>query len=449
MALSSELVPAGKLEELLQRYKVPAVSIAVIRPGSQTRRYGSASNETSHVVTQVAGLACVETKTPVYDSTWFEIASLSKTIAAAFMIEYFKTKGKDVHTLVNPLFRELGADFQLRSASGLPKEWAEEVTLGQLVNHTGVGMHYVNGVPLSKPMPSSLELMSGTDEKPAPYGYANLDLTKRPGTKFGYSGGGYLVLEHLLQVMEGKPIAEIMQPFLAASGAAVEQGLSFNLKNAPGKHYCTGYKADGAGPVEDSRLMFPPLAAGALGTAGALAEWLRQLAIAYKEQDGCGCVSHDTAVQMLTPGPDVGSEAFMRACMGYGVFVFEAADPGQPANKWMLHQAANDGFRGLYLVCFDGPDAANGPRGLVMLSSSDNNAMFLNCAVVKHLLQSPEVFSPPLQGLDWSQTKNLEDFSLEGLKQEEIVNLGIKDLVLSAFQKPSIQEPAAKIAKKA
>merc|ERR1719215_2265906 len=103
--------------------------------------------------------------------------------------------------------------------------------------------------------------------------------------------------------------------------------MSFELKDVPGKHYAVGYKAGGAGAVEDGRLMFPPLAAGALGTAASLAEFLRQLAVAYKEPDGCGAVSHDTAVQMLTPGPDLGSEAFMRAKMGFGVFVFEAASP--------------------------------------------------------------------------------------------------------------------------
>merc|ERR1719487_1190864 len=119
----------------------------------------------------------------------------------------------DSKTQVNALFRQLGDGFQLRSAKGLPAEWAEQVTLRQLVDHTGLGMHYVNGVPLSKEMPAVSALISGTDEKPAPYGYANLHLTKQPGTKFNYSGGGFLVLQHLLELMEGKPIAEIMQPF--------------------------------------------------------------------------------------------------------------------------------------------------------------------------------------------------------------------------------------------
>jgi hypothetical protein len=77
------------------------------------------------------------------------------------------------------------------------------------------------------------------------------------------------------------------------------------------------------------RARFPPLAAGGLGTPTALLDWLRQLALAYRRPEGCGAIAHATAVQMLTPGPDLGSEAFMRARVGLGVFVFEAAAPGQ------------------------------------------------------------------------------------------------------------------------
>lgn len=183
-------------------------------------------------------------------------------------------------------------------------------------------------------------------------------------------------------------------------------------------------------------MMFPPLAAGGLGTPAALAEWLRQLSMAYRQPEGCGPISHATARQMLTPGPDRGSEAFMRAQMGLGVFVFEVAGKDGVPSKWMLHQAANDGYRGVYLVCFDGPDAderAGGPRGLVILSNGDNNAMFLNCAVCRAFLEDAEIF-PSLGGLDWSNVP--DGFSTKGLKQEEIVNLGYKELVLNAFVKP-------------
>ena len=87
--------------------------------------------------------------------------------------------------------------------------------------------------------------------------------------------------------------------------------------------------------------------------------------------------------------------------------------------------------------CFDGPDAAAGPRGLVVLSNGNNQAMLLNAALTRALLAAPAAFSPPLGGLDWSRVPSMDGgFSTEGMKQEEIVNLGLKDLVLQAFVKP-------------
>lgn len=361
-------------------------------------------------------------------STALEIASLSKPIAAAFMLEYCKQRGIPPDSNVNTLLREAGSSYQIQSGDGCPPEWAQEVTLEHLVNHHGLGMHYVNGVPLSKPMPPVLDLISGTEDKPAPYGYAILRASKRPGSAFGYSGGGFLLLQHLLETREGKPIAKILEPFLAAAGAAVAAGLSFE-QNLAHWQYAVGYFNDGS-QVQDGRLMFPPLAAGGLGTPAALAEWLRQLAVAYKRPEGCGKISHESAVKMLTPGPDLGCEAFMRSRMGLGMFVLEAGTPG---SKWMLHQAANDGFRGFFLVCFDGPDAVDGPRGLVILCNGDNSGMFLNCAVCRLILQSGTIFNPPLRGIDWEKVPPIDNFTIDGLKQEEIVNLGFKELVLNAF----------------
>ena len=71
----------------------------------------------------------------------------------------------------------------------------------------------------------------------------------------------------------------------------------------------------------------------------------------------------------------------MRSRMGLGMFTFDvpSSEPARP-NRWMLHQAANDGFRGVLLMCFDGPDADNGPRGLVVLANGDNQAMLLVAA---------------------------------------------------------------------
>jgi hypothetical protein len=61
----------------------------------------------------------------------------------------------------------------------------------------------------------------------------------------------------------------------------------------------------------------------------------------------------------------------------------------------MLHQAANDGFRGLYVVCFDGPDyhRRGGPCGYVVNTNGDNEAALLNTAVSVAVLKDVLEFS--------------------------------------------------------
>ena len=344
------LLPPEELERQLERYGTAGISVAVLQPAG--------------IVTQTAGLASKEPPVPMFDSTWLEIASLSKTFAAAFALEYFTPLGIGMDAPVNPLLREAGSTFVLRSAEGSPPEWAERVTLAQLVNHSGLGMHYVNGVPLSEPMPPMLDLISGSAAAPAPYGYACIDLVKEPGTQFGYSGGGFLLLQHLLELREGRPIASLMAPFLRAGGTAVSLGLSFETKDVAGKHYAAGYRDDGS-RVGDGRLMFPPLAAGALGTPAALMDWLRQLALAYKRPEGCGAISHvrpskaplavhswPCLTQLLRPvhctgdrgaGPDSGAGPWQRglhACAG-GAWCFHLRGGGaRPANAQQVDAAS-------------------------------------------------------------------------------------------------------------
>ena len=354
----------GQVDDALRKFGVTGASFAVLKP---------TGDGDSVVCTQVAGVASRETSTPVFDSTWFEIASLSKPIAAVFAYQYFSDRGISFDTSVNALLAEADSPYRLVSAEGCPREWADEVTLTHLMDHTGPQMHYVNGIPRSQEFPSMLALISGRSDAPAPHGYAPLFVTKRPGLVFGYSGGGFLILQHLLETREKTPMAALMDEHLAACGTSCALGLSF-AHESPGKHYADGYRDDGT-RVDGGRLNFPPLAAGALGSSAALLDWLRQLALAYRRPGGYGGISHAAARCVLTRRPDLGSEAFMSAGMGVGMFVFDvASEDGARPNRWMLHQAANDGFRGVLLVCFDGPDADRGPRGLVVLVNGDNQA---------------------------------------------------------------------------
>ena len=154
------------------------------------------------------------------------------------------------------------------------------------------------------------------------------------------------------------------------------------------------------------------------------------------------------------------------------------------------------------MVCFDGPAAVNGPVGFVLLSNGDNQAMFMNCGIAKELLKRLEI-----GGMEWSKVRlafgqsgresesgsrrvrvgirsqnesdsendnevdvsrprhcqpppappisvpfthpryqvDGKDFSTEGLQQAEIVNLGLKELVLEALVDDPTWKPRARL----
>ena len=81
----------------------------------------------------------------------------------------------------------------------------------------------------------------------------------------------------------------------------------------------------------------------------------------------------------------------------------------------IIIQAANDGFRGVYMLCFEGPDAG---KGFVILSNGDNPSVYMQCELCRVLLTTLRI-----EGVDFNRIKS-NNFNMAGLKQETIVNLG-------------------------
>lgn len=328
-------------------------------------------------------------------TTWFEMASLSKSVASAFALEYFKKKKISLDSFVNDYLPELH----------LPG-----VTISHLMSHCALNLHYVTGVPANKKMPPISDFLKGNAE----YGYEPVKVVVNPGEKFSYSGGGFLVLERLIEKLEGKSVFELTRPFL---DSLEMEDWSFEQGNLAGQTYAHGFK-DNGDEVEGTRKMFPAFAAGAMGTSHAMAHFLEHMEEAYHNVKGSGGISHDTARLMLH-GTDKGCKKFMNSLMGLGIFIVEAED-----NRFMLHQGANDGFRCIFLHCYAGPDRG---KGLVALCNGDLKGVLFNAEVTQLILKEFNI-----QGIDYSKFKSA--FSFESLPQEQIVNMGYKNLVLDAFR---------------
>jgi hypothetical protein len=108
------LLPPDELDGLLAKYGVAGVSIAVLRPDGA----GDAS-----VSTQVAGLADREKAIEVFDSTFLQICSLSKPIAAVYAHQYFAQAGTPFDTSVNELLAQSGSPYRFRPADACPASW--------------------------------------------------------------------------------------------------------------------------------------------------------------------------------------------------------------------------------------------------------------------------------------------------------------------------------------
>lgn len=105
-----------------------------------------------------------------------------------------------------------------------------------------------------------------------------------------------------------------------------------------------------------------------------------------------------------------------------------------PIMAVLLHQAANDGFRGLYMMCVEGPDAGS---GFIVLVNGDNDAVYTQCEVARGILSllawegvDCSVWGPNIRLGNGAESTG---FNMAGLKQEQIVNLGLKGLVMNAF----------------
>jgi hypothetical protein len=252
-----------------------------------------------------------------------------------------------------------------------------------------------------------------------------------PGTRFKYSGAGFIVLQHIIEHHARTDIDTATRPFLTALGIAARD-FTFDVNKKTNKasssssssndepSYALGQKDDGSG-IEGGFKMFPAFAAGALCTVPAMQAFLVHLGRAYQDPSGSGPISHATARRMLAPHDR--DFAFMGCHIGVGIFVLVSAVGG---NRYMLHQGANDGYRVICLHCFDGVDKG---RGFTVACAGDQHGVLFNCEASREVVRLLG-----FAGVRVDQFRELPDLRTAGLKQEEIVNIGYRDLLLSAFE---------------
>jgi len=296
------------------------------------------------------GVADPGTGRPVTTATRFQAASVSKPVTAWGVLRLVECG-------------RIGLD---EPVIGRLRGWrpppspldADGITVRRLLSHTaGLSVHGYVGQSAERPLPSIAASLAGETGDSFP-----VELLEVPGRRWLYSGGGYSVMQLLVEELCGRPFAEFMQAeVLDPLGMTAS---SFRWSRAAATAY--PHDADG-GPVSDFAFA-EQAAAGLVTTAPDLARFLAAaLAGPHGEPAGRGVLSPAGVRLALTAAP--GTEG--RWGLGYGLGFLPSGD------RLAYHEGANRGWRaGVALL----PDRR---AGIAVLANGDAGSSPIN-AVVQH-----------------------------------------------------------------
>jgi CubicO group peptidase (beta-lactamase class C family) len=173
------------LLDRMEHYKVPGVSIAIVENGKikWAKGYGTANTNNG---------SKVDTK------TIFQAGSISKPLAALSALKLVENGSIDINEDVNIYLKE----WKIPESNFTQ---VEKVTLRRLLTHTaGMTVHGFPGYQQTDTFPSISEVLNGNGNTP------KIFVDTIPGSIWRYSGGGYTVLEKMVEDVSGLPLDEYM-----------------------------------------------------------------------------------------------------------------------------------------------------------------------------------------------------------------------------------------------
>ncbi|MBU3146123.1 serine hydrolase [Clostridium sp. CF012] len=172
--------------ELQKRYGVPGTAIGIIQDG-----------EIKYVLNY--GLEDKKKDKAISDDTVFQAASMSKSLTAWGVMKLVE---EGEISLDHPAEKYL-TRWHLSDS----KYDKDKVTIKQLLSHTaGLTVHGYLGIEPGKEMPTIEESLSGNGLFNVP-----LEITMLPGNDVSYSGGGYTLLQLIIEEVTGKTFDQYME----------------------------------------------------------------------------------------------------------------------------------------------------------------------------------------------------------------------------------------------
>lgn len=171
---------------LIKKYRIPGAAITLI-------------NGRDNIWTRSFGFADKGNSIPVCDSTLFQVASISKSLTA-WGIMLLVEEGKiDLDEAVDK--------YLSRWKLPLTRFNNGEVTIRRIMSHTaGLSLNSYLGYNPKDQIPTLIESLSGQAD-----GVKELRVINTPGTKFIYSGGGFTLLQLIIEEVTGESFSSYME----------------------------------------------------------------------------------------------------------------------------------------------------------------------------------------------------------------------------------------------
>jgi CubicO group peptidase (beta-lactamase class C family) len=306
-----------KLEERMRHYGVPGVSIAVWKDGRVEWAAGY-------------GVAAPGSAEPVTTRTLFQAGSISKTLAAVTTLRVLSDLNIPLDADVN---RYLGD-------AKLP---VEGVTFERILSHTA-GFN-VPGFPGF----AKGEMLPGVDEELQGLGNTQpLRVDGKPGTEFHYSGGGYLLLQKLLETLTRRSINSVLGTHSIVAARLTSSTFVQSLPQFWANRKAGGLTEEGE-PVAGGSHIYPEKTAAGLWTLPT--DMARFLAALQTNK----LLPRELTERMLSPAPGTNGRA------GLGVFLIQRGK-----SRYFTHSGGNTGFSASYVA------SRARPEGVVVMANAEN-----------------------------------------------------------------------------
>jgi CubicO group peptidase (beta-lactamase class C family) len=307
----------------LADFQVPGAAVALVRGGEVAWAGGY-------------GLADKARGVPVTPDTVFQAASMSKSVTAWGVLRLVEEGRLDLDAPVERYLTRWHLPPSAYDANG--------VTIRRLLAHSaGLSLHGYPGLPSAQPLPSLEASLAGDNG-----GVGDVRITLEPGAQFSYSGGGYTLLQLVVEEVTGESFDAYMQRAVLEPLGMTRSGFAWR----PDLHAATatGYDADGQ-PLPNY-LFTEQAAAGMAGPHG--------------EPAGRGVLAPATVALLAAPFtlPDHTTTSL--------AYAIETLPDGAMAAE---HAGTNRGWNGQFLLL---PDRR---EGIVVLTNSDNGAAVIASAL--------------------------------------------------------------------